>query len=143
MNIGVAPNRDGVLDDEDVRALRGFKALKDALFAHPVTKPGEKFNLVEMREDLSRGEQIDGWTLYGDTYYLTSGRAIGNKRIRILGDVGALSNVTVKVTSDGGDPQAVSVKRFFADPELLKLVQEATSTSGETDTAKWMTGGVR
>lgn len=143
MNIGIAPNRDGVLDDEDVRALRGFKTLRDALFSHPVTKTGEPFNLVELREDLSRGEQVDGWALYGDGYLLASGRAIGNRRIRVLGDVGTLTNVTVKVTADGGDLLPVSMMRFFANPGLLKLVQEATSTSGETDTAEWMTGGVR
>ena len=33
MNIGIAPNRDGVLDEEDVRSLAGFKALKDELLA--------------------------------------------------------------------------------------------------------------
>ena len=30
--------------------------------------------------------------------------------------------------------------RYQVDPELLKLVQTATTESGETDTAKWMTG---
>ena len=33
MNIGIAPNKDGVLDEEDVRALAEFKALKDKLLA--------------------------------------------------------------------------------------------------------------
>ena len=33
MNIGIAPNKDGVLDEEDVRALAEFKALKDELLA--------------------------------------------------------------------------------------------------------------
>jgi alpha-L-fucosidase len=33
MNIGIAPNKDGLLDVDDVKALAGFKTLKDALFA--------------------------------------------------------------------------------------------------------------
>ena len=33
-----------------------------------------------------------------------------------------------------------AAKRYLADPELVRLVREATSKSGETDTAKWMTG---
>ena len=33
MNIGIAPNKDGVLDEEDVRALAEFKVLKDELLA--------------------------------------------------------------------------------------------------------------
>lgn len=66
MNVGVAPNRDGRLDDEDVRALRGFAELKAALFANEVTEPGRPFNVVVLEEDLAGGEQVDHWTLLGD-----------------------------------------------------------------------------
>jgi hypothetical protein len=31
---------------------------------------------------------------------------------------------------------------YRADPELLKAVLSADADSGETDTAKWMTGAV-
>ena len=60
MNIGIAPNKDGLLDVDDVKALAGFKTLKDALFAHEA-KQGEPFNVVVMREDISKGEQVDEW----------------------------------------------------------------------------------
>ena len=97
MDIGIAPNREGRLDDEDVRALRGFKAIKDAFFAHPA-KDGEEFNFVETKDEF------------------------GVKRLYISSD------------------RAIRGKRYLVDPELIQLVRTATTDSGETDTAKWMTG---
>ena len=35
---------------------------------------------------------------------------------------------------------AVTFRRYLADPELVREVKSATTESGETDTAKWMTG---
>ena len=97
MDIGIAPNCEGRLDDEDVRALRGFKAIKDAFFAHPA-KDGEEFNFVETKDEF------------------------GVKRLYISSD------------------RAIRGKRYLVDPELIQLVRTATTDSGETDTAKWMTG---
>ena len=97
MDIGIAPNREGRLDDEDVRALRGFKAIKDAFFAHPA-KDGEEFNFVETKDEF------------------------GVKRLYISSD------------------RAIRGRRYLVDPELIQLVRTATTDSGETDTAKWMTG---
>ena len=65
MNIGIAPNKDGLLDEDDVRELKAFKRIVDALFANRV-KDGESFNIIEMREDLSNGEQVDGWRIVAD-----------------------------------------------------------------------------
>ena len=138
MNIGIAPNKDGLLDDEDVRALKGFKTIKDAFFAHEAA-PGEKFNVLVMREDLSQGERVDAWSVAVDGKEILSGKSIGVKRIRVL-DVPVSGELTLKaVPADAG----VAVKRYFADPELVKLVTTATTESGETDTAKWMTGVAR
>ena len=96
MNIGIAPNKDGLLDEEDVRALKGFKALKDAFFSKPV---GEgPFNVVVTRDEF-RIKRV----------YLTTDTQIRGQR-------------------------------YWTDPELIRLVRTATTESGETDTAKWMTG---
>lgn len=43
----------------------------------------------------------------------------------------------VRVAADKG---VVSYQLYSVDPELVQLVQSATTESGETDTAKWMTG---
>ena len=140
MNLGISPNRDGRLDDEDVRALEGFGQLKKLFFSREI-KSGEPFNVIVMKEDVSEGERIDGWQLVADGKVISSGTSVGIKRIRVLDDPVSASNVEVKVTSSCGLPRGVSVKRYFVDPQLLKEVLSATTESGETDTAKWMTAG--
>jgi hypothetical protein len=49
----------------------------------------------------------------------------------------------LRVTSAGPDLGCVSMKRYFADQELVRLVMESNADSGETDTAKWMTGAAK
>jgi len=146
MNIGVSPTRDGVLSAEDVRALAGFGKIRKAFFAHEVTEFGKPYNVVVMSEDLTRGEQVDHWFLWGDRNatgrreYLSEGRAIGRRRIRILPTTRSDREIDLQVTSAGRDLKAVTLKRYCVDAELLRVVREATTDSGETDTAKWMTG---
>ena len=146
MNIGIAPNKDGLLDADDVKALAGFKTLKDALFAHEVTTGGspatvgEPFNVVVMREDISRGEQVDEWEFVADGKAILRGKSIGVKRIRVLETPCTAKSCEVKVLKDGGALQGISFKLYSADSELVSLVLSSTTESGETDTAKWMTG---
>lgn len=64
MNVGISPNKEGLLDDEDVRALAGFGRLQKIFFAREA-KDGEAFNVVVMTEDVSAGERVDGWKLPG------------------------------------------------------------------------------
>ena len=138
MNIGIAPNKEGLLDADDVKALAGFKTLKDALFAHEA-KPGEPFNVVVMREDISKGEQVDEWEFVSDGKAILRGKSIGVKRIRVLETPCIAKNGEVKILKDGGEFHGVSFKLYRADPELVRLVLSSTTESGETDTAKWMT----
>lgn len=145
MNLGIAPTRDGRLSDEDVRALRGFGAMKTALFANEVTAEGEPFNVVVLEEDLAAGEQVDHWFLRGEKgsdgrrRYLADGRAIGRRRIRLLPCDNLPRAAELEITAAGPDVRPVRVRRYRADGELVRLVLSATSDSGETDTAKWMT----
>ena len=97
MNIGISPNKEGVLDEEDVKALKGFKVLKDAFFSCPVKNDG-KFNFVQTKDEN------------------------GVKRLYLTCD------------------RNIAGERYLVDEELIKLVRNATTLSGETDTAKWMTG---
>ena len=140
MNIGIAPNRDGLLDEEDVKALKGFKALKDAFFAHEA-KWNEKWNVVVMREDLSAGEEIDAWELAAEGRIVAFGRSMGHKRIRVF-DKPMEKEGTVLTTMQSplADTSGFQARYYYVDPELVKLVKSATTESGETDTAKWMTG---
>ena len=141
MNLGVAPDRDGRMDPEDVKALEGFGAIRRAFFADEVAEPGRSFNVVVLSEDISKGEQVDHWTLVGDNGApIASGRAIGHRRIRVFERPVSARSVDVRVTASGPDLGRVAVKRYFVDPELVRVVMAATASSGETDTAKWMTG---
>ena len=139
MNIGVAPNKDGVLDEADVRSLAGFGAIRKAFFANEVVPGGGEFNVVVMSEDISRGEQVDAWEFEANGKTLFAGKSIGIRRIRVLEKPVSAENCEVRVLSDGGDFRGVSFKLYFADPALVNVVSAATTDSGETDTAKWMT----
>ena len=96
MDIGIAPNKDGLLDEEDVKALKGFKVLKDAFFSNEVKD--EPFNVVVTKSEF------------------------GVKHIYVTND------------------KKIDGRRYRVDPALLSMVKSATTSSGETDTAKWMTG---
>ena len=139
MDIGIAPNKDGVLDEADVRSLTGFGAIRKAFFCREVAPGGGLFNVVVMSEDISKGEQVDAWEFAADGKTLFSGKSIGIKRIRVLESPVSAENCEVRVLKDGGCLQGVSFKLYLADPELVTTVLAATTESGETDTAKWMT----
>ena len=139
MNIGIAPNKDGVLDDADVRALANFDVMRRALFAHEVKDTGEPFNVVVMREDISRGERVDEWEFVADGKAILRGKAIGAKRIRLLEAPCGARTCEAKVLAGSDDGVGVSFRLYYADPELVGTVLAATTESGETDTAKWMT----
>ena len=138
MNIGIAPDKSGRIDADDVRALAGFGIMRKALFAHEA-KSGEPFNVVVMCEDVSNGEQVDEWELVADGNAVLRGKSIGWKRIRVLETPCAAKNVYLKILKDGGAFKGVSFKLYNADPDLVKAVLNATGDDRETDTAKWMT----
>ena len=137
MNIGIAPNKDGLLDEDDVRELKAFKRIVDALFANRA-KDGEPFNIVEMREDLANGEQVDGWRIVADGREILSGTAIGSRRIRILPEPVAAKDVKLEITADGGNARPVALLLYSADPQLVRSVIGAAGDGGETETAKMM-----
>ena len=138
MNLGIAPNKDGLLDDEDVKALADFGKLKAAFFANPVTTG--LCNVVIMSEDVvNRGETCDEWRLFDGKEKLIYGRTIGIKRIRTLDRPRRAENIRLEVYGDNAE--ALPMKFYYVEPEFLKAVLSATTESGETDTAKWMTAG--
>lgn len=140
MNIGIAPNKDGRLDEEDVKALKGFKTLRDAFFGECCGK----CNVIVAWEDVSNGEISRDWTVKYKDKVVASGTTLGIKRIRVLDE--AVPNNDLEWNSgnvDGtpGEGYSAYVRFYYADPELVKIVKSATTESGETDTAKWMMAG--
>ena len=140
MNIGLAPNRDGILGEDDRRAIEGFGVLRTALFAREA-KAGEPFNVVVMREDISRGEQVDEWEFHADGKAILRGKSIGLKRIRVLETAVKASFCELKVLKGAGNESGVSFRLYHADPDLVRTVLNASTEHGETDTARWMTKG--
>jgi len=136
MNIGVAPNKDGVLDADDVKALKDFKVLKDALFSNEV-KLGEPFNVVVMREDLLHGERVDEWEFVADSKAILRGKSIGNKRIRLLPQPCVAKNCEVKILKSAGTSK-VSFTLYRADQSVIDAILNATGDDRETDTVGFM-----
>ena len=145
MNIGIAPNKDGLLDDEDVKTLADFGKLKAKFFSQPVTNG--LCNVAVMSEDVVKnGETCGEWLLYeGDKGDLDEGNElahgthIGIKRIRTLERPLRAEKLHGYVYNSGQEEWPV--KFYYVEPDFLKAVLSATTESGETDTAKWMTAG--
>ena len=141
MNIGIAPDRHGRLDEEDVRALRDFDALRRELFAHPVAKG--PFNVVVLQEDVSQGELADSWSLEAGGRIWASGTAVGAKRIRLLPEATASAPLTEETRFvcsshlEGATPK-VACAFYRADPALLATLASAARNDDETETARWM-----
>lgn len=146
MNLGVAPTREGVLSAEDVRSLAGFKTIKDTFFSEEVTESGKPFNVVVLSEDIAYGEQVDHWYLWGDKNakgrrdYLAEGRAIGRCRIRVLDKTVSPKEVLLDVRASGKGLRPIKIRKYLVPEDLLRLVADSSTDSGETDTARWMTG---
>ena len=138
MDIGLAPNKDGILDEADVKALAGFGVMRRALFLHEVKDGSEPFNVVVMSEDISKGERVDEWEFVADGKAILRGKSIGAKRIRLLETPCEAKAREAKVLK-GADGADVSFRLYLADPSLVRTILDATTESGETDTAKWMT----
>ena len=148
MNVGIAPDKDGRLDDEDVKALADFGRLKAAFFSRPVTNG--LCNVVVMSEDVVNcGETCDEWLLYENDKEepwswrldadrkIARGKNIGIKRIRTLDAPRPAERLRLHVDGDGAE--ALPMKFYYVEPEFLKAVLASSTESGETDTAKWMT----
>ena len=93
-----------------------------------------------MSEDVSAGEQVDEWEFLTDGKAILKGKSIGRKRIRLLDKPCDAKTCELRVLKSGGAHRNVAFKLYLADEQLAKLVRESTTQSGETDTAKWMTG---
>jgi len=138
MNIGVAPDKSGVLCEADVRALAQFGAIREALFADEVVEEGKPFNVVELREDLSKGERVDGWRISCGDRTILSGTAIGNRRIRLLPKCEESGKAKLEITAGDAGADDVKMRCFHAPQELVAAILGADSDFAETDTANWM-----
>lgn len=124
MNVGLAPDRRGLLPEADVAALRGFEAMRQRFFATRV-EPKDGFNVVVLREDVSDGERVDGWELAVDGRTVATGASVGVKRIRVLDRIEKGARADVRVTRACGTPGRITCEFYAVDPGLVAEVQAA------------------
>ena len=139
MNIGVAPNKEGRLDENDACALAEFGKLRRELFANEVTNG--LFNVLVLRENLANGEQVDGWEFASGGRIVASGSAIGAKRIRIVPGGADAGSGVLRITASGPAPLDVSCRFYLANESLLRRIARSHDEVRETDTATWMQRG--
>lgn len=134
MNIGLAPDKIGVICEEDSAALRRFGEMYRLFFANKVDVG--KCNVVVMREDVAQGERVDGWKLTVGGRVLLAGQSIGIKRIRILPEPVEVRDIRLETI--GNDVKTLPMEFYMVDAGLLQEIKAATSKIGETATAKQM-----
>ncbi len=145
MNIGIAPNKEGLMADEDVQALKGFGVIRKRFFEKPVEKGS--CNVVVMREDLANGELVDDWILCrrgAKLETILTGHAIGIKRIRTLKMAVPAEELMFMLPARKNATDCVpqvKIEFYYADPELMEAVEKATRTGGDSVTARWMREG--
>ena len=166
MEIGVSPRKDGTLSPVDAANLKEFGEIRAKFFSDKVAEGtfdagGDEaeiagkggFNVIVLREDLSKGEQIDGWELWldrkdGTSVRLASGVSVGVKRIRTLPRAVDGEKLRFVVTASAGDPRDVQFRLYNADQSLVDRVwsakkpelpryQQAKQTSAKGLTLAW------
>lgn len=137
LDLGIAPNRDGVVGDDDVARLkefgdyiRAFNATDLAADARrsdiregrwltvslklPIAKA---FNVIDLKEDIAEGQRVGKWTVEanvgGSWIKLAAGTTIGYRRMERFGSVEA-DEVRIVLEGEVGTPLLKSAALRFA-----------------------------
>lgn len=126
LNLNIPPNRDGLLDERDVRRLREFGELLQKEFGREVpaeiqklpdepdtqpvyrlsfSEPLKNLRYVVLREDLTKGERVENFRIVAEDawrnqYPLYQGTTIGNRKICCLTDPFAQQNPLLNGSDD-------------------------------------------
>ena len=116
MNLGLVPDRRGLLTDEDCRKLRGFgeklKMLRETkVFEFAVSGEGihtfeipenAPFQVLELIEDIAQtgGEKVEQYAVSLDGQQLTTGEVVGLRRIRLLPNEVKGNKLTLEIKGD-------------------------------------------
>ena len=136
LDLGLAPNRDGLLGDDDVKRLQEFgdyvRAFESKDLAQGarwersvdgrtvtlVTKGEVAFNAVDLGENIENGQRVDAFRVeakVGDGWKeIAKATTIGYRRILKLDAEVRASAVRLAVTDAIGDPELVSFKLRLA-----------------------------
>ena len=100
LNLGLAPNTKGLLDDVDVERLREFGQWVEEFNGYDASKDITKmlFDAVDLMEDISHGLKVESWRVLADGKIIASGKQIGYRRIVKTGRIEA-SEVRLEIDS--------------------------------------------
>jgi alpha-L-fucosidase len=119
LDLGLAPNRDGLIDEGDVQRLKEFgdwvrrfngeDLAKDAkcIVSYNSRKwswilpEARTFDAIDLAEDLRKGLRVKSWKAFADGREIAHGGQIGYRRIARLSSPVTASEVRVEVTSEG------------------------------------------
>lgn len=122
MLLGVVVDNRGLIPDADVKRLAEFGQEVDRHFGKPIATTsgsGKEFLLsfdtpqplryAVFGEDLTKGERIREYTLYGEQNgtwkKLADGTSVGHKRIEVIDDQGNFDKLRLEIRDAAGEPQ--------------------------------------
>ncbi len=135
LNLNLPPNRDGLIDERDIKRLKEWKAYIDQEFGHPIpaviTKipspyetqpeysirfesPRKDIRYVVLREDIEQGQRVESFKIYagmkdGSKFPFYQGTTIGNRKICQIYDPFKGQNPLTRYIPDGVSELIVKV----------------------------------
>ena len=139
MNLGMAPDKRGLIHENDVKRLKEFKAALDSLFANKVFGDEVKIennvgtvefggtkrlNFIKMAEFLSstQGELVSGYEVdvrrNGQWSNVVKGKAIGLKRLKPI-PTQDCDAVRIRITESSGTVKSMKFSGYLAPENLI------------------------
>ena len=128
LDLGLAPNRDGLIDEGDAARLREFgdwvrhfngaDLAKDAkcIVSYNSRKwswilpEARTFDAIDLAEDIRKGLRVKSWKAFADEREIASGKQIGYRRIVRFGAPVTAKTVRVEIESNGKAPIHLSLR---------------------------------
>ena len=119
LDLGLAPNREGLIDESDARRLKEFGdwvrmfnkvdlldgakcvASKNSRLWNWSLPEKRTFDAIDLREDIRKGLRVKSWKAFADGKEIAHGGQIGYRRIVRLASSVTTTNVCVKLESEG------------------------------------------
>ncbi len=139
LNLGLAPDKRGILHENDVKRLKEFKAAVDSLFANQVFETvlkldknegvvtfggPRKLNFIKMAEELTttRGELVSGYAIdlrvNGNWVNVLNGKAIGLNRLKAFQPKTA-DALRVRITESSAAVPLLKISGYLAPDDLI------------------------
>lgn len=134
MDLGIAPDRRGLICEEDAAALKGFGDRIRAIFADNLAARAKAddlaldfdkpttFSVISLREDIRLGQRVDQWALDawqdGAWQEFATGTGIGSRRLW-RGEPITSSKIRLRVLKSS-EPPVISEFAVYLEPEASR-----------------------